>query len=254
MFKISRMISLFLLIAVSIIHSRDLKIVLPDSWEGFTKDTSKITIAVPHIGCFELMPTGKLPISNWKGLFVKDGNGGKLDSLNFDRNTVLIDVKLQVFHYFSFSDLSTYGINYEGNNINIKNDTFPERPVLFIANLPNYQNLITLYDGRKKEDKKIYKHLNLVDYVISIDQKDSCTEICKITANEKEQILFQDNSCMNKTKLIWVGDMNGDKKIDIILKRSGKEGLYSRMDLWLSTNDDKKLLNLESSMYYGGCN
>jgi len=50
-----------------------------------------------------------------------------------------------------------------------------------------------------------------------------------------------------------MGDLNGDNKIDIILDRLGKEGLYNRLDLWLSTKDTKTNVNLVSSIYYGGC-
>jgi hypothetical protein len=79
-------------------YSRDLTIVVPDSWEGFTRDTSKIVIAAPLLGCFELESNNKLPISNWKGLFVQEMHGRKLNSSNSDRNTVLNDIKLKIIH------------------------------------------------------------------------------------------------------------------------------------------------------------
>jgi hypothetical protein len=130
-----------------------------------------------------------------------------------------------------------------------------EEPILYIANFHGSKPVISLYDGRKKYDKNIQLAFGEWKYQITITSKNSTNETMKIVEGKTEQTLFDGYSSFanRNTRLLWVGDLNGDGKIDLILERFGKEGLYSRIDLWLSTKDDNTILKLISSFIYGGC-
>ena len=69
--------------------------------------------------------------------------------------------------------------------------------------------------------------------------------------DKRSQILYVDPVGF-ETKLIWAGDVNEDKKLDVLFCRPGKES-FKNYELWLSTSDTVSLVKLIDVFAYCGC-
>lgn len=234
--------------------SEDLEVILPKNWKGYIDDTAKIYLATPITGCFN--DSLRFPKTNWKGLFVYGKNISFIE-----------DIELEILQLYSFKGHghAHTQIRYAGMPSG-PCDTKCKCPIFFIANLhtnadfKDHVSPSTIYIDRFGESKltnatsfNAYKSLKLngVTHRIYIDFDKKIKRVQLLT-DKLSQNLYVDPVDF-ETNLVWAGDVNGDKKIDLLFSRSGKESSTTNYELWFSTSDTISLVKLVDVFSYRSC-
>jgi hypothetical protein len=238
-------------IAASAAYPEGLEIVLPRTWNGYIDDAATTHLAMPIIGCFDA--ARKFPRSNWKALFVCGSN-----------STFIEDIDLQIVRLHDFIGPSRMQIRYAGMPAKGPCTAACSCPVFFIANLHAIADSTvraspaTVYmdrTGRSKLNSPPFTtytsmDLNSVKYSLSTDS-DKKLQRVQLSMASFSQTLYFDPVAV-QTKLVWAGDVNGDKKLDLLFCRPGRES-FKDYELWFSTPADTPLVKLIDVFSYCGC-
>jgi hypothetical protein len=139
-------------------------------------------------------------------------------------------------------------------------------PIFFIANLHTTADIkdhvspTTIYIDRFSEFKlanttpfNTYKSLKLNGVTNRIYTNfDKKIKRIQLLTDKFSQDLYVDPVAL-ETNLVWAGDVNDDKKLDLLFSRSGKELSTINYDLWLSTSDTVSLVKLIDVFSYRNC-
>jgi hypothetical protein len=235
-----------LIVAVTSVTTfpKDIEVVLPKNWKGYIDDTAKIYVATPAIGCFD--ESRRFPRTNWKGLFVYANNSSFIE-----------DIELEIVQLHSVNGHSRTQIRYSGMPTG-PCDTTCKCPIFFIANLQTNADSkervspATSYIDRSGKSKLTYNTVTLdgVKYTVFIEF-DKKLQRVQLMTEKYSQVLYVDPLGF-KTELVWAGDVNEDKRLDLLFSRSDKESATT-YELWLSYSDTLPLVKLMDVFAYCAC-
>jgi len=132
-------------------------------------------------------------------------------------------------------------------------------PVFFVANVHPVSNLRTkappqtVYCNRFGESniKSFSTEIKKVRYNIIVQEKKkgygNWISLEIVSENKKQKVYEGYNA-----NLLWAGDIDGDFKLDILLRVPGPESNVTD-ELWLSSLSKDNLIHKVSSFIHGGC-